>query len=223
MRETKISDIYNTFLRISRSRQNKPYKLRSNFDGFEKTENYLPVLKLKNFFDRNYTVNMEDFFTAPYEVYEENSYYDLDFYNSLVAVKVYNMYCVKKNQLNPDSELQVNSILRGLKFIQNFCSEKKIKLSQYLTHKEVGSLTNSFIMHLKDKSVSIYNLFAFKDFQKIYGSMDFEVLRFILGDLPLRVSIYRSQFYGSKKAKQISIIGLKTIEKNISKIQLDKL
>lgn len=223
MRETKISDIYNTYLRISRSRQNKPYRLRSNFDDFEKSENYLPVLKLKNFFDRNFTVNIEDFFTAPYEVYDEDAYYDLDFYNSLAAVKVYSMFCVKKNQLNPDSELQINSILRGLKFIQNFCTEKRIKLNQYLSHKEPNSLTNSFILHLKDKSVSIYNLFAFKDFQKIYGSLDFEVLRFILGDLPLRVSIYRSQYYGSKKAKQISIIGLKTIEKNISKIQLDKL
>lgn len=223
MRETKISDLYNTFLRISRSRQNKPFKLRVNFDDFEKSDNYLPILKLKNFFDRNFTVNVEDFFIAPYEVYEEESYYDLDFYNSLAAVKVYNMFCVKKNQLNPDNDLQINSILRGLKFIQNFCTDKRIKLSQYLLFKEPNSLTNSFILHLKDKSVSIYNLFAFKDFQKIYGSLDFEVLKFILGDLPLRVSIYRSQYYGSKKAKQISIVGLKTIEKNITKIQLDKL
>jgi len=222
MRNTDIKHIYNTFLRISRQKQNKPFKLRSNWDDFEKSDFYLPVLKLKNFFDRNYTVNIEDYFLSPYEVYEEKTYYDLDFYNTLSAVKVYNIFCGKKNQLDADNEIQVNSILRGLKFIKKFCIEKNISLSDYLNYLEPGAVVNSFIIHLKEKNISVYNLFTFKDFDKIYSRNDFDTLRFILNDLPLKLSILRAKFYNSKKGKSIAINGLKIIEKEINQNLLDK-
>lgn len=41
-------DIYNKYLRISRTRQNKPYKLRLNFEGFESKDEFIYVKK-KNF------------------------------------------------------------------------------------------------------------------------------------------------------------------------------
>ena len=43
-------NIYNTYLRISRSQQNSPYKLRKNFNNFEDTENYVYVKRLAGFF-----------------------------------------------------------------------------------------------------------------------------------------------------------------------------
>jgi len=217
MRDTDIKQIYNTFLRISRQKQNKPFKLRQDWSDFETSKGYLPCLKLKNFFDRNYTVNIEDYLVAPYEVYEEEGYYDLDFYNTLSAVKVYNIYCNKKNQLDPDTDIQVNSILRGIKFIKNFCLENNLKLEEYLTHFEQGSIVNSFIIHLKSKDVSIYNLFPLKDFDKHYSKLDFETLRFILNDVPLKISILRAKFFNSTKGRNIAIAGLKLIEKEINK------
>lgn len=219
MRDTDIKYIYNTYLRISRKRQNKPFKLRANWEDFKDSKYYLPVLKLKNFFDRNITVNIEDFFVSPYEVYEEEDFYDLDFYNSLSAVKVYSIYCNKKNQLDLDSDIQIESILRGLKFIEKFCIEKSIKLSEYLTYYEPQATINSFIVHLKEKNISIFNLFPFKDFDKIFSNIDFGTLKFILNDIPHKLSIFRAKFYGSKKGKFIAIKGLKLIEQNIYKKQ----
>jgi hypothetical protein len=218
MRDTDIEFIYNTYLKISRVKQNKPYKLRTDFSDFKNTEHYAPILKLKNFFDRNYTVNIEDFFVAPYEVYEEEGYYDLSFYNSLAAIKVYNLFCNKITQLEPDSDLQVKNIIRGLKFIEKFCSDNKVKLENYLNHKKENSVTNSFIIHLKEKNISIYNLFAFKNFERIYSGLDYEVLRFILKDIPLRISILRAKYYASKIGKNLSIKGLKLIENKLKKI-----
>lgn len=222
MRYTDLKTLYNTYLRISRSKQNKPFKLRQNWEGFESSENYLPLLKLKNFFDRNSIVNIEDFFTAPYEVYPEDSFYDLNYYNTISAIKVYNIFCTMKSNLDPDSDMQINSILRGLKFVRDYCIVKKIKLSDYLNFKESGAVINAFVVHLKEKNITLYNLFPFKDFEKIYGKLDNYTLKFILNDTANKISIYRGKFYGSKKGKKLSIEGLKLIEKEINnKIKLD--
>lgn len=217
MRQTDIKLLYNTYLRISRKKQNKPFKLRQNWEGFEESENFVLISKLKNFFDRNEVVNIEDFFLAPYEVYPEESFYDLQYYNTLSAVKVYNIYCNIKSNLDPDSETQINSVLRGLKFIRDYCIENKINLSEYLLHKEKGATTNTFVVHLKEKNVSVYNLFAFSDFERVYGRIDQYVLKFILNDFANKISIYRGKFYGSKKCKYVSTKGLTVIEKEINK------
>lgn len=216
MRDTNIQDLYNTYLRISRKKQNKPYRLRSNWEGFENDPQYNTLVKLKSFFDRNFIVNIEDFFTAPYEVYEEEGFYDLDFYNSMTAVKVYNIYCDKKNNSEPDSELQQQAVLRGIVFIYRFCLEKKIPLSSYLEYKEPDALVNSFVVHLKEKNISIYNLFSLKNFDKAISRIEFSTLKFILNDVASKISIYRSKFYGSKKTKHISVEGLKAIEKKLN-------
>ena len=217
MRDTDIKFIYNTHLKTSRQKQDKPYKLKENFEGFEDTEQYVYCLKLKSFFDRNYIVNIEDFFIAPYEVYEEKTYYGLEFFTTMAAIKVYNIFCNKRNQLDPDNELQVKNILRGIKFMENFCIKNQMQLSEYLTHKEQNASINSFIIHLKEKNISPYNLFPFKDFNRVYSSLDFEILKFILNDIPLKLSIYRSKYYSSKQVKLICSKGLKLIEKNIKK------
>jgi hypothetical protein len=216
MRDTDIKKIYNIFLKISRTKQNKPYKFKTNFTDFENSPNYPYLIKLKNFFDRNYVVNIEDFFYAPYEVYNDNSYYGLDFYVSLNASKVYGIYCNIKNSLDPDSDIQTESILRGLKFIKEFCIQNKLTLGDYLIYKEKDDLVSSFILHLKEKNISVYNLFPFKNLDNALSKVDYETLKFILNDTIIKLSIYRTKFLSSKKAKLISTSGLKLIEKEIN-------
>lgn len=221
MRNTDITDLYNTHLRISRKKQNKPYKLRNNFVDFEKNPVYLPLLKLKDFFDRNYVVNIEDFFIAPYEVYKEENYFDIPFYTTMNAVKVYNIFCTLKANLDPDSDIQIEAILRGVKFIKDFCIDKKLRLSEYITFKNPGDLVNTFILHLKEKNITIYNLFAFNNFDSILGKLDYEVIKFILNEQASRISYYRTKFYSSKKGRSLAITGLRIVEKEINK-SLDK-
>ena len=86
-------DIYNKYLRISRTAKNKPYKLRLNFDGFENEENYTHIKKLQLFFEKYSHVKIEDFFNAPYIVYPKtDQIFDLKFYCSYNATKVYSLY-----------------------------------------------------------------------------------------------------------------------------------
>ena len=131
-------------------------------------------------------------------------------------VKVYNIYCNYRRDMDPDSEVQKNFALKGLKFITKFCIDNRITLSEYIRYTEPEAKVNAFVQHLKEKNISIYNLFAFKDFDKIFSSLDYALVKFILDDIASKISIYRSKFYGSKNLKKISTIGLKAIEKTIN-------
>jgi hypothetical protein len=216
----QIERIYNTFLRISRAQKNKPFRYRKNFEDFEKEENYLPVLKLKNFFSRNPKISMEDYFLAPYYVFPDSkeSYYDLKFYNSLQAIKTYSLYNKKILMEEPDSEIQLTKIKEGLEFIRDFCLEKEIQLAEYLFYK--SEKTHDFLIHLAEKKISIYNLFLLKDFDKVLKTYDFELLTFILNEMASRISHFRTKFLSSQKAKLFCVQGLKKIENKI-KITLE--
>lgn len=218
--EFLIDKIYNTYLKVSRTQKNKPFRYRKNFDDFDKEENYLPVLKLKNFFARNPQIKMEDFFLAPYYVFPDSkdSYYDLKFYNSLQAIKTYSLYNKKLMMEDPDSDIQLKKIKDGLTFIKDFCIKNKLSLSDYLHYK--SEKTHDFLVHLTQKNISIYNLFLLKDFDKILKTYDFELLTFILNELAARISHFRSKFLSSKKAKLLCSEGLKKIE-NIIKNNLE--
>jgi len=88
-----IKSIYNTWLSYYRGKQNKPYRFKKDFKNFEKTKNYIYCQKLENLFDNNTEVDLNEFFNAPYEVYSNDEEgYDLKFYTTRKAIKVYNVY-----------------------------------------------------------------------------------------------------------------------------------
>jgi len=206
--------IYNTFLRISRSQSGLPFRLRKQWHGFEDTEYYPLVLRLKNFFSRNQSVDMNEFFAAPYTVYPGESGFDLAFYSSPKAIKVYTMSLKKKMLLPPDDMYHLEHISRGLKYIQQFCYTKKIPIEQYLKYKE--GVQSGFVVHLKNRKISIYNLFAFADFDKYLKENDPDLLRFTLGELYDQIPVFRTKYLGSIKAKVLAAYGLDKI-KNILK------
>lgn len=216
MRDIPVEDIYNTYLRVFRKKQNKPFKRRIDFTNIQTEYFFKDLVRLKSFLDRNYTVNVEDFFASPYEVYEDKSAYTLDYYTTLNASKVYALYCNLKNNLDPDSDACLLIILKGIKFIENFCKQAKIPLDQYLLYKEKDSLIPAFILHLKENNTSIYNLFPFKNFESELSKIDFPTLKFILNDKISKIAFYRTKFFSSVKNKNLSSKGLKIVEKNIN-------
>lgn len=211
-----IEEIYNTYLRISRSKKNLPYRLRKDFDNIKDEEIYPSLLKLENFFKRNQYVNLNDFFEAPYFLYEDENYFNLDFYLSQKAIKAYNIFQRKKNYLDPDSDIQLKSVSDGNLFIYKFCKSNKIKLSDYLKHKT--NSMNTVFLHLKEKNISIYNCLALPNFQNCMNGQNYELLEFMLGDIISRISNFRTKFYSSTKCKKISIDGLKIIQERLDKI-----
>lgn len=206
--------IYNTFLKISRSKSGLPYRLRKQWEGFETSESYPYVLKLKNFFSRNNSVDMNDFFNAPYTIYPGESGFDLKYYSSQNAIKVYSLAMKRNLLLPPDDNYHLNQIARGLKFIQKFCYYKLLKVEDYLKFKE--GVQSAFVTHLKERKISVYNLFAFDKFDTMLNQNDPDLLRFTLGDIYDNIAIFRTKYLSSKSAKYLATTGLKKISKNLS-------
>lgn len=210
-----IEQIYNTYLRVSRSKKNLPFRLRKDFFDIQNDEKYPILLKLENFFKRNPYVNLNDFFEAPYSVYEDEKDFRLDFYLTQKAVKIYNLYQKKKTFSDPDSDIQKKSVIDGLEFIYNFCKENKIQIDDYINHMTNGMA--SVFLHLKEKQISIYNCLAFDDFQKTINKHNYELLEFMLGDIISKLPIFRTKYYSSKKCMVISKQGLKILKEKTCK------
>lgn len=208
-----LENIYNTYLRVSRTKKNLPYKIRKDFSKISDDANYVTLLKLQNFFIRNPYVNLNDFFEAPYMVYDDESHFDLNFYIGQKAMKTYSLYQKKKTYLDPDSDIQRKSVLSGLEFIYNFCKENKMGLQDYMLHKT--NTMNTVFIHLKEKNISVYNCLAFSNFDKTVNSQNYELLEFMLGDIISKLPIFRTKFYASEKCKRISLEGLKILKEKL--------
>jgi hypothetical protein len=203
--------IYNKFLAISRSIKNKPFKLRKDFANFEENENYIYVKKLSLFFKKYPNIVVDDFFTAPFKIYNNDSdgSYDLKFYTSQKALKIYTIYQTKKQDELPDKNNQLFFIKQSLNFILKFCKGNNIEVSDYIGH--MTNDINSFILHLKERKISVYVLFGFTDAEKILNSIGPDMLDFIFKDLKNKMAIYRTRYYTSKKAKLLVKHGLEKI------------
>lgn len=209
--------IYNSYLRISRSRQNKPFKLRKDFSDFEEDKNYKYVVKLNNILTRNKSILLEDFLNAPYEVYGSNDHYDLKFFTTQRAINVYTTYTKKRMADDISSENVIEKIKESLFFIYNFCKENDITLKDYISHKT--NAINSFVLHVQENKIIIYVLFGFRNFEPELNKTPYEIREFILGDLVRNIDRYRKNFQASKKAKGIIRKGLSEIYKLQNKVE----
>jgi hypothetical protein len=205
-----LENIYNTYLRISRTKKNLPYKTRKDFSTISDDVNYATLLKLENFFNRNSYVNLNDFFEAPYMIYEDENHFDLNFYITQKAMKTYSLYQKKKTYLDPDSDVQRKAVLSGLEFIYKFCKHNKLGLHEYIYHKTNNM--NTVFLHLKEKNISVYNCLSFSNFDKVVNSQNYELLEFMLGDVISKLSIFRTKLYSSVKCNKISTDGLKILK-----------
>ena len=208
--------VYNSYLRISRSRQNKPFKLRKDFSKFEEDKNYKFVIKLINVLNRNKSIDLEDFLNAPYDVYGDNDQYDLKFYTTQRAIKVYTTYTKKQMADDIDDDKVISKIKESLFFIYNFCKDNQITLKEYVNHKT--NIMNSFVLHVQENKIILYVLFGFSTFERELNKTPYEVREFILGDLVRNIDRYRKNFQASKKAKNIIRKGLS----EIYKLQVEK-
>jgi len=211
-------NIYNTYLKVSRSKHNKPYKYRKNFDSFEDNENYIYVRKLYQFFRKFPHIKIEDFFNCPYEVYPDTDIYDLRFYTTPKAVKMYGTYTIQRDNEDPDSEYQIKFITDSLMYVFTFCKQNNICTSQqYMDH--MTNDIHTFIMHIRERQVSFYTLFGFDKFSSILSSYPQSQIQFTLGkNFENNLALYKTRYYNSRKAKTVIQSGLAKIDKLLHKI-----
>jgi hypothetical protein len=209
-----IEEIYNTHLRVSRTKKGQPYRERKDFSDIQSHKDYNVLVRLESFFKRNPYINLKDFFEAPFEVYEDEDFFPLDFYLSQKAVKIYSLYQKKKTYSDPDSDIQRKALIDGMGFIYGFCKKNNLELDDYLNHKTNGMAT--VFLHLKEKSISIYNCLSFSNFQQTINNHNYELLEFMLGDTISKLPNFRTKYYSSKKCMKMSKEGLKILKERLA-------
>ncbi len=186
--------IYNYYLASSRSNQNKPYTRRVNFDGVdESTKLYL--YKLSKFFARHKSINIKSFFDAPFKIYKDSTYYNLQFYTTLKATKIYRLYIqelVRKDVNSPESK---EFFKQSAIFVVNYCKEAKIKFNDYMSLKNPQQ-GNVILQHLKHVNVSVYFMIMYPEFERVYFSVDSKMRDFILSD-PINITKFKINYYNS--------------------------
>ena len=161
----------------------------------------------------NLHIKLEDFIKAPYEIYLDESYFELDYYTTLKATKAYTLFMKRKQSLDPDSDEQLQYTIESLKFISQFCKDEGINIDSYVTN--ITGDRPSYILHLKEHRINVYTLFGFSNFEKSLKTVDSELIGFILGeDFLNNLSTFRLKFFNSKKSKKLIELGIQKINKN---------
>ena len=168
--------IYNTYLKISRVQNDKPYKLRINFDNFN-TEDANNLNKISRLLTKFKNINLVEFIQAPYTIYNDKEF-NLKFYASQKALKSYTLFQDKLKLTNPDSIL--HKLKDSLIYIRDFCNEQNINIDEYINHKTNN--ISSYLLHLKEHKITIHNLFELKNFQQSMKQQDKQVLAFMFGE-----------------------------------------
>jgi hypothetical protein len=209
--------IYNKYLACSRSAQGKPFKLRKDFSKIEETTLH-QLKKLSLFFNKFKHVAIDDFFKAPWSIYSDHIGFDLGFYTTQRALKVYTLYTQRRATAKPDTEEQLYDIKKSLQYILKFCTIHKINIHEYVNHKTNNIYT--FMLHLKEHNVNIYTLFGFENFENNMNEIDRDHINFMLGELLQNIPIFRTNYLSSQRAKTFINLGIKKIQ-DIQKNQLN--
>ena len=210
-------NIYNMYLKTLRSSQNKPYRLRKDFEKFEENKNYPNIRKISNLFKACPHISLEDYFIAPYKVYtldDETSIYTLDFYGSMKALGCYKQYMTIKELDDPDEEHQIEFIKTSFQFILKFCLDNKITFYQYLTYKR--GFTYEWMKHYTEKKISLLCLLDYDKIYDIIMGMEEEHRTLLLGDLNERFYTMKSKYLKSKKAKSVVHKAIQIVNKHTS-------
>jgi hypothetical protein len=206
--------VYNEYLATSRSLQNKPFKLRQDFSDFETDENYRWIKKLAALFGKFPTIKIKDFFAAPYKIYSETTAYALKYYCSPAARRVYTMYLHQKVE-DADSAEVISDIKDSLVFILNFCKENNLTLDEYIPYQAQNM--SSFLLHLKSRSINIYVLFGFQNFEEYYYKLDKDLRDFMFFETDKKMPVLRTKYLASKKCKVVVQKGLEKLQYILNK------
>ena len=191
---------------ISRKMREKPFRIRKDFSDLDQSKiDKLDLLE--RFFNSHKSVNIDDYFSAPYVIFEDDEYFDLDFYLTSKAKKVYSQYMKKIEMDDPDSENSLKRLVDGLKFVKNFCEEKNLTLEEYPLY--IESNLPCMVDHLKNHKINMYCLHAL-GVTKI--GVENRILDFIFSNFWTTFQKTKNKFFLSKKMKELA-------KKAITKIQ----
>lgn len=191
-------DIYNLYLRAFRSNNNKPFRYRKNFDKLE-DKIRISLNSLEGFFRKYPHLLNSEFFDAPYKIYkDEKAFFPLSFYASYRGFSACIAYYKLMVDDNPDN--QISLIKKSLKFILEFCIDKKISFNEYGNFCSIAQ--NDFFKHLKEHKLCWYVVVGISDlYNKLYD-MPKDEFELYFGQNISLISLY-NKLDNSKKAKEL--------------------
>ena len=208
----KEEQIYNSHLYTSRSVRNKPTRFRNNFDKLA-DKDVIYLKKLSKFFYNYKHINLQDWFIAPYKVYnDKESYYDLHFYTTRKALKCYTMYMKQQEIEDPDSDDAIARMKECLAFVYRYCVENNLTLEQY-KQSNIENLP-TIIVHLKEHKINFYTLHLL-EVDAIIKRVETAILNFIVSDFWNTYSQTRIKFANSNKLKQKTRKAKKQIQQKL--------
>jgi len=207
--------IYNSYNIAYRKANNKPFKIRKDFEKLDATT-ILVLRKLSSLFERNSSIDIDEFFIAPYKVYSTTDYTSIDFFLTRKALKCYTTYVKSREKENPDSDEVIARCKEACSFIYRYCRINNITLDQYKSM-VVGTMP-IVIQHLKDHSVNFYVIHAL-DCNKVLRSVGQELLDFLIPDFNMINNETRINYSKSTKLKHTLSKALDIIKQQLENKQ----
>jgi hypothetical protein len=214
-----LQDIYNNYLYSLKSHQNKPFSARKNFEDFDdkNIENTKNLMRIRSMLNRFPHINIKMYFDAPFKVHKEEKYFGLDYFASMKAIGDYRIYSKIRELEDPDSNEQIEFLLKSIKFIASFCLKNKLKLEDYIEYKT--GVTYDWMIHYKNREISIYSLMEFPNTYDKLSKVDNDIKGFLVSNLSDDFLKFKIRYNNSIKAKMILKKGLKIIKKHLTPLK----
>jgi hypothetical protein len=215
----KEKSIYNSYLIASRTIKNKPFKLRQDFSAID-DQVYITLKKLGLFFDKNSNIKQVDFFTAPFDYYGADNYFDLHFFITPKAIRCYSLYVKKKETQDPDNDNTVTNCKECCAFIYRYCKENNLTLHDYKNI--INGTTPLVLQHLRDHKINFYTLHGLQC-EKAIRQVEPDLLDFFISNFENLLNDTRINFQRSVRLKTVIREALSIIEKHLLKNKITSL
>lgn len=193
-------NIYNTHLKVSRSIQNKPWRPRENFDKITPVEEE-QIKKISNILTTK-NINVEYYFKAPYDLWQDKNFYSIDYFTKFKAIKAYNLWVEKMFFENPDSDIVIDLVKNGFMYIFTECKKHKLNsIERYFTLK---SYYPEFLIALSEKNITYYNILALNNYDKILKQIPKDDVDFIISGFYNTIESLRTRYYRTEKLKKLN-------------------
>ena len=207
-------NLYNTYLRVSRTSRNKPFSYRKDFTDLE-DKIVVHLNRISNLLFKYPHIDPEDYFLAPFKVYPNAEHFAIEYYSGMGGVNAYTMYMKQLQEMPPDSDEQLGFIKKSLKTLGTFCIKNNITTEQYSSFKT--GLTYDWMKHVKKHEISIYVLMEFPEISNIIKEVAEDEKELFLGEIGTYFWGYKSKYLQSKLARELVKEGIEKINKVVNK------
>ena len=204
--------IYNKHLVISRQCRGKAGKFRKDFSDFDESK-VIWLKRLSIFFSKYPDVDMDAYFTAPYSIYPDSEYFDLQYFASPRGIKAYTLFKQTERIKSPDEQLP--QIKESLSFITKFCLTESIPFSEYF-HTSTGTAP-IWCKHIKEGKINPYSIIASSVVADSIFGMPLEEKEFFLGKFGTDFAQHKTAYIKSEVVREFLPAAYKKVEEFINK------